>query len=43
MLLALILMPRLISMAYKRFGNLVLIFFAGVILMTGLKNILNLV
>ena len=40
MLLALILMPRLINKAYKKFGKSVLIFFGGLILTAGLVHFL---
>ena len=40
MLAALILMPRLISKAYKKFGKSVLVFFGGLILTAGLAHFL---
>ena len=40
MLMALILMPRLINKAYKKFGKSVLIFFGGLILTAGLVHFL---
>ena len=40
MLMALILMPRLINKAYKKFGKSVLIFFGGLILTAGLAHFL---
>ena len=40
MLLALILMPRLINKAYKKFGKSVLVFFGGLILTAGLIHFL---
>ena len=40
MLIALILMPRLINKAYKKFGKSVLVFFGGLILTAGLVHFL---
>ena len=40
MLGALILMPRLINKAYKKFGKLILVFFGGLILAAGVNYIL---
>ena len=40
MLAALILMPRLINKAYKKFGKSVLVFFGGLILTAGLAHFL---
>ena len=40
MLMALILMPRLINKAYKKFGKSVLVFFGGLILTAGLVHFL---
>tara|TARA_B100000700_G_scaffold41006_1_gene41797 strand:+ start:170 stop:301 length:132 start_codon:yes stop_codon:yes gene_type:complete len=38
MLGALILMPRLINKAYKKFGKLILVFFGGLILAAGVNG-----
>ena len=40
MLMALILMPRLINNAYKKFGKTVLVFFGGLIITAGLAHFL---
>tara|TARA_Y100000992_G_C21012804_1_gene371895 strand:+ start:144 stop:266 length:123 start_codon:yes stop_codon:yes gene_type:complete len=40
MLGALVLMPRLINIAYEKFGKLILVFFGGLILAAGVNYFL---
>ncbi len=41
MLISIVLMPRLINKAYQKYGNMILVFFGGLIFATGIDNIIS--
>ena len=41
MLISIVLMPRLINKAYKKYGNMILVFFGGLIFATGIDSMIS--
>ena len=41
MLISIVLMPRLINKAYQKYGNMILVFFGGLIFATGIDSIIS--